>query len=105
MSPSKNRRAIAADYLTALTDAEAADFLTEARPDVFETVHIVTYPHVCISGRDLVDVDENAPGAYVASMFEAGAILPDGIRPSTLEHLVRQRLVVAINVPIPNTEE
>lgn len=74
----------------------------------FETVHVSLRDGVVVSGRALAGLPESAhiglnDQRAVTGRFDAGAILPAGIRPDVLDHLERVGLLLAIHVPITTT--
>lgn len=76
----------------------------------FETVYVVIGLGALVSGRALAGLPESAhiglnDQRSVSKMFQPGAILPAGVRPDALEHLERAGLLLAVHVPITDTEE
>ena len=76
----------------------------------FETVHVSLRDGVVVSGRALAGLPESAhiplnDQRAVTGRFDAGAILPAGVRPDALDHLERVGLILAVHVPITDTPE
>ena len=74
----------------------------------FEIVHVAIRDGVAVSGRALAGLPESAhiglnDQRAVTGRFDAGAILPAGIRPDAIDHLERVGLILAIHVPITTT--
>lgn len=76
----------------------------------FETVHVAIRDGVVVSGRALAGLPESAhiglnDQRSVTVRYDAGAILPAGVRPDVLDHLEHNGLVLAIHVPITTTTD
>lgn len=89
---STNRREIATDYLAALTDTEMAEFLTEARPDLFVRLYVVAHPGGLHHHHD-------AGGVRLVEHAPRGTVLPDGFPVDQLAHALRAGIVRHIDIP------
>ncbi|MFT4227817.1 hypothetical protein [Micropruina sp.] len=62
----------------------------------------VAIEHCYIDGRPLAGVPDDAPGRYTTRRFDAGDVLPAGVRPDCLAHLEQVGLVLPVHVPVTN---
>lgn len=93
------------DRLAAMTESEATAYLGGTPGCVTETIHVVIFDGLSISGREFIPNHTPDPnGVLVDRTYRAGDILPAGLRPDLLSHLENIGIVIAVHVPIDTKE-